>query len=135
MYDWAEGRREVVFFEGNRGTLVLIYDLVDLLVKTPKETDIPFSMACYLHLGVQYATVMLTFVAALTLFYVLVNKANIFGRNLYMFGHVSGIMWVWQANFYYFVLPPQSFFVLPAIAQEKYESLADGNIGLNSGQG
>ena len=82
MYDWVEGRREVVSFEGDRGKLVLISDLVDPLLNTPRETDIPFSMAYYLHLGVQYVTVMITLVAVLTLFYVVVNKGNVLGKNL-----------------------------------------------------
>ncbi|KAF0714555.1 Aste57867_3817 [Aphanomyces stellatus] len=66
LFDWVEGRREVVSFQGDVGSLTLISGVSALAKGSVNALEIPVILAAYIHPLVQYETAIVFWVACLS---------------------------------------------------------------------
>ncbi|KAF0694287.1 Aste57867_14835 [Aphanomyces stellatus] len=93
LYDWVEGRREVVSFEGDVMSVVLISAAdAPQPFPTTRET-VPTATRAVFYL-MSYVTAVLVVVALACFVSMLCNGWFIRGQNLYWFNRVVGSIWV-----------------------------------------
>ncbi|OQR89196.1 hypothetical protein ACHHYP_06426 [Achlya hypogyna] len=97
VFDWVQGAREVVSFEGDSGTVVLVSSLAAPLVVTPSGTHNLDGA----HAGNQivfgllvYGSGVSVFVAALCVAYGMHSHRLVVGRNLFQFNRLTASTWV-----------------------------------------
>ncbi|KAF0719091.1 Aste57867_1288 [Aphanomyces stellatus] len=94
LSDWVLGRREVVSFEGDYGTFVLVSSEYPMSIWHASPTEIPSNIVYYVRGTIIYVTSLLTLVAMLVLVYTVVDRGWNEPRNVLSFGRVAGIVWV-----------------------------------------
>ncbi|KDO24867.1 hypothetical protein SPRG_09512 [Saprolegnia parasitica CBS 223.65] len=94
VHDWIFGRRDVVSFTGDVGTLTLLSDLVLQKVEPVQSAELPTAYALYAFAVVQYVTLAIASLAGLTGIYILASRGHIDGRNMLKLSRVGGIVWV-----------------------------------------
>ncbi|KAF0700378.1 Aste57867_9083 [Aphanomyces stellatus] len=93
IYDWVQGRREVVSFEGDIETLVLISS-VDTPQAYPSSTHPANAATKYIFTIVSYTTTVLLVVALLCLLCAIKVRFQVHGANLVWFNRVVGSIWI-----------------------------------------
>ncbi|OQR83109.1 hypothetical protein ACHHYP_15089, partial [Achlya hypogyna] len=93
LADWATGLREVVAFEGDASTVVLLSNAYSgqRYVTSDQPLEVATTMIFYL---VVSTTVYLLGVGALIVIYALRTRGHIVGRNLLRFNRLAGSVWV-----------------------------------------
>ncbi|KAF0688655.1 Aste57867_19725 [Aphanomyces stellatus] len=93
LYDWAVGKREVVSFEGDIASLVLI-SAVDSPISFISSTPTVKNSSKILYYLVVYVTFILAFVVALCFVYAMIYHGHVHGPNLIWFNRAVGSMWI-----------------------------------------
>ncbi|KDO23885.1 hypothetical protein SPRG_10030 [Saprolegnia parasitica CBS 223.65] len=91
LSDWVLGVREVVSFEGDNATLVLISEAYDTTSTDPSATTVGRATTVVFYLVV-YVSVILVVVAVACSFFGLLHRAD--PRHLVVFHRVAGATWV-----------------------------------------
>ncbi|KDO27158.1 hypothetical protein SPRG_07865 [Saprolegnia parasitica CBS 223.65] len=94
LLEWATGSREVVSFEGNHATLVLISDAYTgepFVMSNNKPLDDATRVLYYL---VVYSAGMLAIIGLYSALYAIRLRFHLLGRNLFFFNRIAGSIWV-----------------------------------------
>ncbi|KAG9398759.1 hypothetical protein AC1031_014075 [Aphanomyces cochlioides] len=94
LYEWAQGYREVVSFEGDANVIPIISDKNEPIIDEAQSLDIPVSACQYLWAVVIVVTTVQLFVGTMITFYYLLLRGRIIGRNLFQFNRVVGTVWL-----------------------------------------
>ncbi|KAF0691486.1 Aste57867_17312 [Aphanomyces stellatus] len=94
LFDWVEGRREVVSFQGDVGNLTLISGASALVEGSVNALEIPVNLAAYIRSLILYVTAIIFCVASLTSLYALLVGCRVDGTNLLELNRVGGLVWV-----------------------------------------
>ncbi|KAF0718454.1 hypothetical protein As57867_001688, partial [Aphanomyces stellatus] len=92
LFDWIQGTREVIRFEGDATTLVLISEVSPPVVLATSNDNQSNSTILYDLL--LYTTIASAFVGIGCIFYTFVHGFRISGRNLFLFNRVAGSVWI-----------------------------------------
>ncbi|KAF0694286.1 Aste57867_14834 [Aphanomyces stellatus] len=93
LFDWIEGRREVVSFEGDVSTVVVVSAADTLQLYSTTRESIPVATVVVAYLMV-YITTILVVVSLVCLLCMLWHGCRIHGQNLLWFNRVVGSIWV-----------------------------------------
>ncbi|KAF0709271.1 Aste57867_6013 [Aphanomyces stellatus] len=93
LYDWVQGTREVVSFEGDVASLVLM-SMTEARQESPTSTNSIKTATQYIYYLVVYITATLTLVGLLCLGYTSITTNRIEGRHLLWFNRVVGSIWI-----------------------------------------
>ncbi|KAF0691321.1 hypothetical protein As57867_017366, partial [Aphanomyces stellatus] len=94
LYDWVDGAREVVSFQGDEDSIVLI-SAADAPLLFPSGTQSSVTTATqFIYLSVAYVTGSLAFVAIGCLVCAVHVRFQMHGANLFWFHRVVGSMWI-----------------------------------------
>ncbi|KAF0685863.1 hypothetical protein As57867_022230, partial [Aphanomyces stellatus] len=92
LFDWIQGTREVIRFEGDITTLVLISEAsTPVVLATGNDNQSNSTILYYMLL---YTTIASAFVGIGGIFYTFVHGFRISGRNLFLFNRVAGSVWI-----------------------------------------
>ncbi|KAF0712590.1 Aste57867_4777 [Aphanomyces stellatus] len=91
--EWLLGTREVVSFEGDVGTLVLLSSVSLATALPPNPLEISANVALYFRGVVLYITAILCLVSAMATVYILASGGRIEGLNMLELSRVGGIVW------------------------------------------
>ncbi|RHY34826.1 hypothetical protein DYB32_000622 [Aphanomyces invadans] len=91
--EWALGKREVVSFEGDKGSLVLLRSSSAAADTMPNPLDIPQNVALYSRAVCVYITAILSFVAVLASMAIVASMGRVEARNVLVMNRVAGIVW------------------------------------------
>ncbi|OQR89763.1 hypothetical protein ACHHYP_20246 [Achlya hypogyna] len=94
LYDWALGKREVVSFQGDIGTINLLSSLAAPTASTPDPLEIPTNLSFYCRLCIQYTTLTMAVVAAVTAAYCIITRFCFEGINMSELNRVGAVVWV-----------------------------------------
>ncbi|OQR98031.1 hypothetical protein ACHHYP_09247 [Achlya hypogyna] len=94
LYDWAIGRREVVSFRGDAGRINLVSALSTPTASSPDPLEIPTNLSFYCRLCIQYTTLTMATVAAITTAYCFVARFWFEGINMAELNRVGAVVWV-----------------------------------------
>ncbi|OQR88669.1 hypothetical protein THRCLA_10169 [Thraustotheca clavata] len=94
LWDWVNGLREVVSFEGDYGSINIVSTLMTTTELAPSPLEIPDHLALFLRDCVVYVTSVLAGVGLLVAFNLLDSKGHISGNHLFGINRVAGIVWV-----------------------------------------
>ncbi|KAH9121531.1 hypothetical protein LEN26_010620 [Aphanomyces euteiches] len=94
VYDWVQGYREVVSFEGDANIIPLMSDKYDPIIDEAQKLEIPNNACRYLWGVTVVVTAVLVSVGFLVGIYTLLLRGRIVGRNLFQFNRVVGAVWV-----------------------------------------
>ncbi|KAH9150257.1 hypothetical protein AeRB84_006868, partial [Aphanomyces euteiches] len=94
LYDWVEGYREVVAFEGDANAIPLISNKNDPIVDEAQILEIPNSACKYLWAVAVVVTSVLVLVGVFVTCYSIHLRGRVVGRNLFQFNRVVGAVWL-----------------------------------------
>ncbi|KAG9401460.1 hypothetical protein AC1031_009325 [Aphanomyces cochlioides] len=105
LFDWAQGVREVVSFQGENGTLTalstnrpLIETQANPLKGEPSaetsKTEIPSNVAYLMSWLLQYITGVLVCVGCVVLLYILGLRGQVEAMNIISFSRVGSLVWI-----------------------------------------
>ncbi|KAF0716985.1 Aste57867_2560 [Aphanomyces stellatus] len=92
IYDWLDGTREVVSFDGDVQTTVLMSYRYDSLLAAVNPLEASWSMSRYFYFGACYVTAVLVGVSALVFATSLVFPP--LGAHLFQFNFVGALSWI-----------------------------------------
>ncbi|CAK4119202.1 unnamed protein product [Aphanomyces euteiches] len=93
-FEWVSALREVISFQGDIGSITVMSSpnySVDSLVN---PLEIPVNVARYTRYVCLYVTCIVICVATLVTIYLIFNKGQVEGSNLYFINRVTGIIWI-----------------------------------------
>ncbi|KAH9159917.1 hypothetical protein LEN26_002105 [Aphanomyces euteiches] len=93
-YEWAQGFREVVSFEGDANILPLISDKYSPVINEAQPLEVPTSSCQYLWSVPVVVSTIIFFVGLIVIFYSFLLHGRIVGRNLFQFNRVVGAVWL-----------------------------------------
>ncbi|EQC28289.1 hypothetical protein SDRG_13970 [Saprolegnia diclina VS20] len=93
LFEWVRGEREVVSFEGDNGTLVLVSDIYDATSSTPSNAVLGRSSIGVYYI-LLYANLVLATVTAITLLSSALSLNGISIINVLAFTRVAGSTWI-----------------------------------------
>ncbi|KAF0719196.1 hypothetical protein As57867_001197, partial [Aphanomyces stellatus] len=92
LFDWIQGTREVIRFEGDVTTLVLISEMsAPVVLATGNDNQ---SNGVIIYYMLLYTTIASAFVGIGAIVYTIVHGFRISGRNLFLFNRVAGSVWI-----------------------------------------
>ncbi|OQR92010.1 hypothetical protein THRCLA_08820 [Thraustotheca clavata] len=94
LYEWALGYREVVSFEGDVATFVLVSERIPSLPTVPSSLEVPKSTCHYLFYISILTTITSVLIASVTSFYVALSGFCFSGAQLLQFHRVAGLVWI-----------------------------------------
>ncbi|EQC27874.1 hypothetical protein SDRG_14453 [Saprolegnia diclina VS20] len=94
LCEWIDGRREVIRFDGDHGSLSVISHSVSAVLMTPDASHIPHTYSYNFLQALVYVSTVLVAIAAVVLVYALVARGRIDGRNLFEINRSVGIAWI-----------------------------------------
>ncbi|CAK4187628.1 unnamed protein product, partial [Aphanomyces euteiches] len=94
LFEWVQGLREVVSFQGDIGAITLLSTKYGLTVSPADAMEVPLNLALYVHRVVQYFTFVLMCVAVIVVKYIIHSRGYIQGLNLFSFNRVAGLVWL-----------------------------------------
>ncbi|KAF0699724.1 Aste57867_9738 [Aphanomyces stellatus] len=94
LFDWIEGKREVVTFEGDVDSVTTISAPVDLDTRPVNGQEIPLNMSSYILRVVQYITIVLFGVGCIVCIYILTSQGYVEGLHMIPFNLIAGHVWV-----------------------------------------
>ncbi|RHY49126.1 hypothetical protein DYB34_011185, partial [Aphanomyces astaci] len=93
-FDWVQGVREVVSFQGDNGTLTLLSMATNLLDAPVNPMEVPSNVAYYLRYLVQYITLVMFCVASVVCVYIIALKGQVEAANMMVFSRIAGLVWI-----------------------------------------
>ncbi|EQC37513.1 hypothetical protein SDRG_05116 [Saprolegnia diclina VS20] len=93
LLDWANGKREVLSFQGDVASLVLISNEYAPTTLATPSNELKQATKVFYYLCV-YTSVLLLLVASLCTFYGALSGFHLVGRNLFRFNRVVGSVWI-----------------------------------------
>ncbi|KAF0705794.1 Aste57867_6951 [Aphanomyces stellatus] len=95
IFDWIEGRREVIRLEGDRSTITIMSEAYPPFAVpiTINDQSIQNSSQLVFYLTA-YVTAVTVAVAVAVFFYTLLHRFHVTGRNLLVFNRVVGSVWI-----------------------------------------
>ncbi|EQC34818.1 hypothetical protein SDRG_07623 [Saprolegnia diclina VS20] len=93
VFEWLDGRREVVSFQGDAGAVASISSSANLIRGSPDPSEIPVSFATLLLGCTFYMTGLLISIAGLVTLYSVGQKGHVEGNNLYEINRIVGHVW------------------------------------------
>ncbi|KAF0685794.1 Aste57867_22402 [Aphanomyces stellatus] len=94
LFDWIEGKREVVRFEGDVGAITTISTEEPASQIPVNAMEIPQSVSRYARVLLQYFTGVLLGVACLICVTIVANQGYIEGLNVVLFNRIAGLVWL-----------------------------------------
>ncbi|RHY73455.1 hypothetical protein DYB30_003735 [Aphanomyces astaci] len=94
LFDWVEGKREVVTFQGDVGQVTTISTVQNYIERPVDAQEVPVNASLYFMLLIQYITVALCGVGCLVCVYIVTNRGYIEGVNMMSFSLVAGHVWI-----------------------------------------
>ncbi|KAF0705954.1 Aste57867_6872 [Aphanomyces stellatus] len=93
MFDWVQGIREVVSFEGDTGNLTTMSTSTTFQIAV-NPMEIPLNIANYMRWFLQYITWVMLGVACLVCFYIIGLRGQIEASNMISFSRVTSLVWI-----------------------------------------
>ncbi|KDO30840.1 hypothetical protein SPRG_04741 [Saprolegnia parasitica CBS 223.65] len=93
VFEWLDGRREVVLFQGDAGAIASISSGAMLIRGSPDPNEIPVSFATFLLGCTIYMTGLLISIAGLVTLYSVGQRGHLEGNNLYEINRIVGHVW------------------------------------------
>ncbi|KAF0690716.1 Aste57867_17911 [Aphanomyces stellatus] len=94
LFEWVEGKREVVTFQGDISAITTLSTTQLLDVRSINAQEIPRNVSAYLLRVVQYITLVLFGVGCLACLYILQSRGYVEGLHMLSFNFVAGHVWV-----------------------------------------
>ncbi|KAF0726615.1 hypothetical protein Ae201684_015236 [Aphanomyces euteiches] len=94
MFDWVQGVREVVTFQGDKNKLTLLSSSTNFIEMPGNPMEIPVNISYYMRLLLQYITWIMLCVACIVCCYILGLKARIEAANMTSFSRVTALVWI-----------------------------------------
>ncbi|KAH9079990.1 hypothetical protein Ae201684P_020570 [Aphanomyces euteiches] len=94
LYDWVDGTREVLNFEGDAGNFTLMSDRTDYQEYRIQTTDVTRTASSNFWYVSQYVTVMSCVLTAILVLCGAFEKLQIIGTNLFQYNRVFGSVWI-----------------------------------------
>ncbi|KAF0711396.1 hypothetical protein As57867_005281, partial [Aphanomyces stellatus] len=94
LFEWVEGKREVVSFQGDLGTITTLSSVQNLDERPVNAQEIPHNVSTYFLVAIEYITVVLFAVGCLVVVSIVASHGYIEGTNMFSFGLVAGHVWV-----------------------------------------
>ncbi|KAF0690715.1 Aste57867_17910 [Aphanomyces stellatus] len=94
LFDWVEGKREVVTFQGDVGFVTTLSATQNLDARPANRQEIPQNVSFYILRVVQYITVVLFGVGCLVCTYIVSSKGYVEGLHMIPFNLVAGHVWI-----------------------------------------
>ncbi|OQR95768.1 hypothetical protein THRCLA_07581 [Thraustotheca clavata] len=93
LYEWVYGEREVVSFEGDAGTFVVLSERLNGFTFAANQKDIPNTTSQYLW-GTTIATTFLLLTVALLTLFIYVRSTSYSSYHLLFFNRIVGPVWL-----------------------------------------
>ncbi|KAF0698935.1 Aste57867_10470 [Aphanomyces stellatus] len=94
LFEWAEGKREVVSMQGSRDTLTSMSTTKPLTQKLANATEIPRNVGTFFYAVIFYITAVLFGVGCLVILYIVYSRGYVDGINIMSFNYVAGHVWI-----------------------------------------
>ncbi|KAF0691586.1 hypothetical protein As57867_017156, partial [Aphanomyces stellatus] len=94
LFDWIEGKREVVAFQGDIDSITTISAPVNLDMRPVNGQEIPVNVSTYILRVVQYITIVLFGVSCIVCIYILTSQGYVEGLHMLPFNLIAGHVWV-----------------------------------------
>ncbi|RHY35082.1 hypothetical protein DYB32_000417 [Aphanomyces invadans] len=94
LFEWVEGTREVVAFEGDVGGLVTLSAEASLGQHTVNSMEIHVNVSTYGRALLQYFTTVLLGIACVVTVYILSSHGLVEGTNMIQFNRIAGLVWL-----------------------------------------
>ncbi|CAK4848277.1 unnamed protein product, partial [Aphanomyces euteiches] len=92
--DWAANYREVISFQGDVDLANVITTQSGDIVSLVSPLEIPVNVVYYIRYVCLYVTGIIICVATLASMYILLNKGDVEGLNLFAINRVVGLVWI-----------------------------------------
>ncbi|EQC27670.1 hypothetical protein SDRG_14578 [Saprolegnia diclina VS20] len=93
LFEWVRGEREVISFQGDNGTLVLISDIYDTRLRTPSSAGLQRSSIGVSYMLV-YANLLLASITMIALLAATLTRDMVVVTNVLAFSRVAGSTWL-----------------------------------------
>ncbi|OQR89189.1 hypothetical protein ACHHYP_06429, partial [Achlya hypogyna] len=93
-YDWVTGIREVVAFDGDKGSLAVVSTAYDWASLSPNASEIPVNVAAYFRVFCQYISFLLLMIGIIAALYTVANRFTSEGYNLFEVNRIGGMVWI-----------------------------------------
>ncbi|KAG9401485.1 hypothetical protein AC1031_009348 [Aphanomyces cochlioides] len=94
LFNWAQGVREVVSFQGENSTITAISTNRPFIETQPNPTEVPSNLAYLLSLLMQYITSVLLCVGGVVFIYILGLGGHVEAMNIISFSRVGSLVWI-----------------------------------------
>ncbi|KAH9105130.1 hypothetical protein AeMF1_018951 [Aphanomyces euteiches] len=94
LFDWAQGVREVVSFQGENSTITAISTNRPFIETQPNPTEVPSNVAYLMSLLMQYITSVLLCVGGVVFVYILGLGGQVEAMNIISFSRVGSLVWI-----------------------------------------
>ncbi|KAF0685792.1 Aste57867_22400 [Aphanomyces stellatus] len=94
LFEWVEGRREVVRFRGDVGAITTISTEETLTQLVATATQVPQNVMYYAKVLLQYFTAVLVGLASVVCLYIVANLGIVEGSNMIHFNRIAGLVWL-----------------------------------------
>ncbi|KAH9139337.1 hypothetical protein AeRB84_016360 [Aphanomyces euteiches] len=94
LFDWVDGVREVVSFQGENGAITAISTVRPLVEMQSNPAEIPSNVAFLTSWVLQYITLVLLFVVCVVLLYILGLQGQVEALNIVIFSRVDSLVWI-----------------------------------------
>ncbi|RHY34890.1 hypothetical protein DYB32_000579 [Aphanomyces invadans] len=94
MFDWVQGIREVVSFEGDATTITSMSTTTVNEELPVNPMEVPLNVAFYMRWLLQYITLVMLCVACVVCVYIVMLKGQVEAANMTSFSRVASLVWV-----------------------------------------
>ncbi|KAF0720031.1 Aste57867_610 [Aphanomyces stellatus] len=94
MFDWVQGTREVVSFQGDNGTITALSTTATYIQMAVNPMEVPLNVANYMRWFLQYITWVMLGVASLVCVYIALEHGQIEASNMTSFSRVTSLVWI-----------------------------------------
>ncbi|KAF0688429.1 Aste57867_19945 [Aphanomyces stellatus] len=94
LFEWAEGKREVMSMRGALDTLTSISTTKPLTQKLTNAIEIPQNVGTFFYAVIFYITAVLFGVGCLVTLYIIYSRGYVDGINVISFNYVAGNVWI-----------------------------------------
>jgi hypothetical protein len=125
LFDWVEGRRSVIRFEGDVGTVTTISKEDSAVQFYPDKHEIPVNVAYFYRSVITYFSGLMFVLSALVALYIFMNGCYTELFNIVSFNFVAGSVWLGRL---FMLLRGAVAFILLSTAEMKLETVHDSLI-------
>ncbi|KAF0711724.1 hypothetical protein As57867_005103, partial [Aphanomyces stellatus] len=94
LFDWVEGKREVVSFQGDLDTITTLSTIQNFDRRSINPDEIPRNVSLYFLAIIQYISIVLCGVGCAACVYIVASHGYIEGINMMSFSLVAGHVWI-----------------------------------------